>query len=512
MESEPSADTPGATTVTVKERSRTPVAGSVGSQLVVVAGRNTGHKFAVDKNITVGRANTADVQLDDDGLSRQHFRVSREDNAHIIEDLGSRNGTFLNGSRIERSSLSYGDRISVGAGTILVFSRRDALEDRILQAQKLQVLGELSSGIAHDFNNLLSALLASTEYLESSADLGDSTLRDCVKDIAMSARRAMELSNQLLAFARSSPQNHVATNYSQLVRDASKLVRRVLPRTVEIETKVSSEMHVCADRTQILQVLMNLCVNASDAMPQGGTLTIELRAATAAEVSATGPATTGDYVALVVSDTGTGMDPDTQKRALEPFFTTKARGKGTGLGLATADRVIRAHGGRMRIDSAPGLGSRFWIVLPMILSPEPRPRDPTPPLSADLEGKSVLLVEDEDVVRSSLTRVLERAGLRVTCAADGIDAIETFRDRAEDFDLVILDLDLPRASGEQVLASIQSNETPVRILVSSGYLDGERLATLRGAGVNAFLHKPYGSRELLQQMSEALQRQALLPP
>ncbi len=477
------------------------------AQLVVLVGHASGRRYVVGTEIELGRGAESPIELLDDGVSRRHARVRRTEDGYAIEDLGSRNGTFVNGERVSVAPLSFGDKIAVGSRTVLLFANRDRFEDQRIQAQKLQALGQLSGGIAHDFNNLLGVVLANTTHLQDLQARGgieEESLGAALADVETAARRAVDLTRQLLAFARSGQRRHETVSLASVVADAERLLRRTLDRSIEVRVVVDESITVVGDPSQLLQVLMNLCINAGDAMPEGGTLTIEIERVSfpEAELVGTDLLSTGDIAALRVVDDGAGMDVAVHSRIFEPFFTTKPRGKGTGLGLATVHAIVRDHGGHIGLDSVVGQGTTFEVLLPC--GPAAAPLDPRHTLRTGptLRGV-VLLADDESMVRTACRRVLEHAGLEVIEAADGARAVDLYSSNADRVDLVILDLDMPQMNGEQAFRRLHALAPHVPILISSGYIDGEREQALLAAGVDGLLHKPYDSSALLKAVSAA---------
>lgn len=481
------------------------------AQLVVLVGHASGRRYVVGTEIELGRGSGSPIELLDDGVSRRHARVRKTPAGYTIEDLGSRNGTFVNGERIDDATLNFGDKIAVGSRTVLLFANRDRFEDQRIQAQKLQALGQLSGGIAHDFNNLLGVVLANTTHLQElqggpgvSSGIPEDRLRASLADIETAARRAVDLTRQLLAFARSGQRRHEMVSLSTVVADAERLLRRTLDRSIELETTVEDALLVVGDPSQLLQVLMNLCINAGDAMPNGGALRISVGRASSSDVDLDGTdmVSIGDVAVLRVVDEGVGMDATVRARAFEPFFTTKPRGKGTGLGLATAHAIVRDHGGHIRLDSAVGQGTTFEVILPC---GDGRPTVAPPNTTrtgVQLHGV-VLLADDETLVRTATRRVLEHAGLEVIEACDGAQAVDMYSSNTDRVDLVILDLDMPRMNGEQAFRRLHALAPELPVLISSGYIDGGRERSLREAGVDGLLHKPYDSSALLEAVRSA---------
>jgi signal transduction histidine kinase/CheY-like chemotaxis protein len=475
------------------------------AQFVVLLGPAVGQTLPLGDGVLLGRA-TAGLAIDDDGVSRRHAEVTRRpDGSYQIRDLGSRNGTYVNGVRITEAELSIGDRVAIGGQTVLQLGIRDRLEDQRIAAQKLQALGELAGGIAHDFNNLLGAVLANVSHLQGQASLDPEEMRRVLADIEAAARRAGDLTHDLLAFARSGPRGREPVEVAAIVDDAVRLLRRALPRNIELVVAVEPDLVVRGDAGRLAQIVTHIGLNAVAAMPSGGRL--EISAVRRTEP----PVELGDeqlmlpadeFVDLTIRDTGVGMDPDVRRRAFEPFFTTKPRGTGTGLGLATAMAIARDHGGHITLSSVPSVGTVAHVFLPL-RGGRPAGAHHTVDDASPLTG-CVLVADDEDLVRDAARRVLERAGLKVLMAIDGAEAVEVFSKYPGAIDLVLLDLDMPRMDGEQALAAMRAMDPSLRVLISSGYVERSREANLRAAGIDGTLDKPYDAVTLLRAVATAL--------
>jgi signal transduction histidine kinase/CheY-like chemotaxis protein len=470
--------------------------GDPAAQLVILVGPDAGRRVPVHDDIVIGRDADVGVAVQDDGVSRRHSAIRRNAGGEfIIEDLGSRNGTFVNGLRIGTAQLHSGDKVAIGSTTILLFTRHDRYEEQVLQAQKLHLLGQLAGGIAHDFNNLIVTVLGNVTYLKDKPTSASETA-DCLDEIESAARRAAELTSQLMSFARPQRRAREVVVLEQLVAEVVGLLRRTVPRSLEILTDVPPNLGVIGDPTQLLQVLMNGCVNAKQAMPSGGVLRIEA-------TIVPGPAGHGPFARVVISDTGVGMDATTLAAAFQPFFTTKAKGEGTGLGLATAYRIIRAHGGDVALTSEPGIGTRFIVTLPAINSSDTVPIDLAPQQRARLEGRA-LVVDDEQLVRNTTRRILERFGMEVVIAVDGLAAVEAHASATVPFDVAIVDLDMPNLDGEQAIAHMRARDPSLRVIVASGHSDATRESRLIAAGNTTMLNKPFDADGLWQHVAAAL--------
>jgi signal transduction histidine kinase/CheY-like chemotaxis protein len=386
--------------------------------------------------------------------------------------------------------------------------QRLQLEGQLRQSQKMEALGRLAGGVAHDFNNLLTVIKGHSELIVDQTTSGDSALTSG-EQIRKAADRAAALTRQMLAFSRKQALQPKVLNVNALVDDISKLLKRLMPEDIEVAFRADPSLgHVRADAGQLEQVLMNLTVNARDAMPRGGKLTIETEnvMATPEYAWARPPLEPGDYVKLAVVDTGTGMDPETKAHIFEPFFTTKDPGKGTGLGLATVYGVVKQTGGFLWVDTELGAGSKFEVYLPRV----------NEPVDSDVVGRNVpackdaprtvLLVEDEPAVRDVAREFLAAAGYRVLAAEDGERAM-LIAAREAAIDVLVTDIVMPKMRGPQLARELLRWKPGVKVVYMSGYLDpGEADGDfLKNA---FFLNKPFSRDELVNQVAEAL-RQSL---
>ncbi|HVL16163.1 MAG TPA: PAS domain S-box protein [Gemmata sp.] len=393
-----------------------------------------------------------------------------------------------------------------GDGLGLIVTGRDVteqnrLEDQLRQAHKLEAVGRLAGGIAHDFNNLLTVVLGNLELIRAGATGDEAEGLLAATDRA--AQQAANLTRQMLGFARRQPLRTAALDLSVAVRDALGLLRRTIdPRVVFRVTTDPGLWPVAADPVQLQQIVMNLCLNARDAMPEGGTLSVE--AANAPDVRPPEVAAGGSpaaFVRLSVSDTGVGMTDEVKAKVFEPFFTTKDVGQGTGLGLAVVYGVARAHGGWVECASTPGSGSRFDVYLPRGVTSD----ETTPAPVGELQlprgrGETVLVADDEPMVRSLARGALQRQGYRVLEAADGAEAVEVFRREAERVAVVVLDVSMPNMSGRQAYDAIRVLAPAVRVIFASGH----QLTDVAGDGDASFLHKPYTPRDLAAAVRAAI--------
>jgi two-component system cell cycle sensor histidine kinase/response regulator CckA len=372
----------------------------------------------------------------------------------------------------------------------------------------MEALGRLAGGVAHDFNNLLTVIKGHSELILGGSALAASTLASG-QQIRKAADRAATLTRQMLAFSRKQALQPKVLDVSVVVEDVGKFLRRLIPEDVEVIFQSDESLgRVKADASQLEQVLLNLTVNARDAMPQGGKLTIETRNVTVdAELARTRPSVQpGDYVKLEVSDTGTGMDAETKAHIFEPFFTTKEPGKGTGLGLATVYGVVKQTGGFIWVDTTLGLGSRFEIYLPRVH--EKVDANVIAQSSPDRKTalQTVLLAEDEAEVRALAYEFLTSAGYRVLVAEDGVRAMQ-IAEYDNTIDILVTDVVMPRMRGPELARRMKRLKPGLKVVYVSGYLepseiDGDFLKE------GFLLEKPFSRDALVNQIGDALSRQA----
>jgi two-component system, cell cycle sensor histidine kinase and response regulator CckA len=379
-------------------------------------------------------------------------------------------------------------------------------EEQLRQSQKMEAVGQLAGGVAHDFNNLLTAIGGYAE-LTLRRLAADSPLRRNLTEIARAASRAAALTRQLLAFSRRQIMQPAVLDLNAVILEIKDMLGRLIAEDVRLETRLSPALgRVRADRGQLEQVILNLVVNARDAMPAGGTLLIETSDVRLDDDYARrhAPVEPGEYVRLAVSDTGCGMDAETRKHIFEPFFTTKPAGKGTGLGLSTVYGIVKQSGGYVWAYSEVGEGTVFKIYLPRVEEGAAGPRAAEPP-GRDLRGtETILLVEDEEQVRGVAREALEASGYKVIQAAGGAEALSLCESRGGEIDLMITDVVMPGMSGPNVAARLPELRPGVKVLFMSGYTD--ELIVSRGVlqeGVN-FIEKPFSPDDLLHKVREVL--------
>ena len=385
-------------------------------------------------------------------------------------------------------------------------TERRALEDQFRQAQKMEAVGRLAGGVAHDFNNLLMVVSGYTEVLMEALDQNDPLLVK-VQAIQQAADRATTLTRQLLAFSRKQLLELKVVDVNSIVADMERLLRPLIGENIDLTTKLTPNVgHTRADAGQLEQVIMNLVVNAKDAMPDGGRILIQTSEAdpdtARREHSLIEP---GTYILLSVSDTGAGMDRETQSRIFEPFFTTKEKGKGTGLGLSTVYGIVKQGGGYIFAQSEPGCGTTFRIYLPRVADPADSPRVDKHAQAAAGGSETVLLVEDEESVRELVRETLKTRGYRVIEASDGIAGMRVSEEYQGNIEILITDVVMPGMSGRELAKRVAAARPNIRVLYLSGYTEDAIIhegALEPGTG---FLQKPFTLQVLARKVRKVLQ-------
>ncbi len=383
------------------------------------------------------------------------------------------------------------------------------LQERFRQAQKLEAVGRLAGGVAHDFNNLLTVILGQAEMTL----LGlpeDSPIRPDIEEIRRAGEKASALTQQLLAFSRKKMLRPRVLNLNAIVRNLDKMLRRLIGEDIEILTRLDPHLrNVVFDPTQAEQIIMNLVVNARDAMPNGGTLTIETANIFLSDDFAGGAifsVKSGPHVLLSISDTGIGMEEETLRHAFEPFFTTKDRSKGTGLGLSTVYGIIKQSGGNIWLYSEPGKGTTVKIYLPRADQPESIADDPEPRPIRHGFGQEILLVEDDDKVRATLTQMLRGEKFTIHEAGSGDEAIRLFERQRDKIALLLVDLVMPKMSGPEVARRLAAIKPDIRTIFMSGYSEPTALLNRSLPPGAHFLEKPITRIDLLSSVHKALQQ------
>jgi PAS domain S-box-containing protein len=385
-------------------------------------------------------------------------------------------------------------------------TNKKQLEAQFLRAQRLESLGTLASGIAHDFNNILTPILAASQLLPIGLPHLNSRNRRLIELMESSAKRGAELVKQILAFASGVEGKRISLQVRHIISEILQFVKQTFPKTIELDRDVPATdlWTVSADATQLHQVLMNLCVNARDAMPNGGTLTI---AAENQSIESTDPpidveARSGAYVVISVADTGTGILPELLDRIFDPFFTTKEVGKGTGLGLSTVLGIVKNHHGFIKVESEVGRGTQFKVYLPAIASSIVPVAVPTKILTGKRE--LILIVDDEPFIQEVARTILEDHNYQTLTVSSGAEAIDIYARHHQDIQVVLMDIMMPVMDGLTAARGLKRLNSHVKTIVSSGVVSSERLAQFADIGVRAFLVKPYTATELLDTLQQVL--------
>jgi nitrogen-specific signal transduction histidine kinase len=387
-------------------------------------------------------------------------------------------------------------------------TEKEAMQTQLLQLQKMEAIGQLAGGVAHDFNNLLTGILGNIALARSSLPADDPLVTNLTA-AETAARRAADLTRGLLTFSRSAMVVPVALSVAEAVGETLPLLRQSLPATISIVRDFQPDAwNILADRTQLTQILLNLAVNARDAMQGEGTLTFAIRnEIVGADYVKQHPyAQAGEHVHLSVHDTGPGIPDAIMQHLFEPFHTTKPAGSGTGLGLSIVYGAVKQAGGWITATSMPGTGTMFDIFLPRCLSPAVPVQKPGP-IAANACHGTVLVVEDEPIVATVAQSLLTRSGCTVALARDGAQALETLSQHHGEIDLILLDMTMPGMNTEDIVRGIRSLDAHVPILLNSGYASGNVVKHMLDDGsVQGFLGKPYDLHQLLESVLPLLSR------
>ncbi len=386
-------------------------------------------------------------------------------------------------------------------GIHMDITEKKQLEAKFLRAQRLESLGTLASGIAHDLNNILTPILGVAQLLPLKLPDLDEPTRELVETLGNSARRGSSLIKQILSFARGVEGKRICLQPAHILREVRQILTQTLPKAVEISVSTDADLWtVLGDVTQLHQVFMNLCVNARDAMPQGGTLTIEAHNVQLDDhqIQPFPEAPPGAYVLVTITDTGRGMPPEILSRIFDPFFTTKDVGKGTGLGLSAVLGIVQSHEGFLDVQSKVGEGSRFSIYLPAVQTHATPPEEGLTVLMGRQE--TLLVVDDEAAIREVLKTLLETYHYQVLTAESGLAAMSLYRDRQSEIDLVLVDMMMPGMDGATIMPLLQRLNPEVRAIAMSGLNATRTVDQAYELGFQAFLSKPIITEELLKQL------------
>jgi two-component system, cell cycle sensor histidine kinase and response regulator CckA len=394
------------------------------------------------------------------------------------------------------------DRSGAPKGILIVNTdrtERKRLESQLLRAQRLESIGTLASGLAHDLNNVLAPIMMSVHMLKEEAT-NDSS-RACLDTLETCAQRGSDIVSQVLMFARGVEGSRLPVHPKHLMTDIQRIVRETFPRSIRVDNQISKQTSLVeCDSTQMQQVLMNLCVNARDAMPQGGTLTLRSETAQLGADAATlhPKAHAGNYVVLSVTDTGTGIAPEVMEKMFDPFFTTKPLGHGTGLGLPIVMGIAENHGGFVQVESRVGQGTTFRVYLPAAITEQERIVGPRGGVELPQgTGQTVLIVDDEPAIRRIVDVILSKNGYRTVVASDGREAVALFCQHTDEIDFVVSDLMMPYQDGPTTIRAIRKMKDSVRVLAITGLGEEARIAEAKAAGAESFIKKPFTAHQLL---------------
>jgi signal transduction histidine kinase/ActR/RegA family two-component response regulator len=381
-------------------------------------------------------------------------------------------------------------------------------EQQLLRAQRMESIGTLAGGIAHDLNNILSPILMSVDMLEINGP--DAETARWLTVIRENSERGANLVRQVLTFARGMEGERIPVQIRHIVKDLVKILQQTLPKSITLRFEIATDLRMInADPTQIHQVLMNLCINARDAMPTGGNLFLTARNVSLDDNYARLhlDAKVGDYILLGVTDNGTGMNDEVIKRIFDPFFTTKEIGQGTGLGLATSQSIIKSLDGFINVYSETGKGTRFNIYIPALDTDKDEAGDVHATSMPRGSGELILVVDDEESIREITRATLERFGYEVVSATDGADALAAFSRHQDRITLVLTDLTMPQIDGKTLIRTLHKIDPNIPVIAMSGLLGSGQSGDLKSLNIRGVLQKPFSAETLLNIISEALENE-----
>jgi two-component system, cell cycle sensor histidine kinase and response regulator CckA len=446
----------------------------------------------------------ADLRLPKDSESEAVEPESTARKTMVLEKHLKKDGTLID-VEIVAHTFSFVGR---PASLVLVndITEKKQLEAQLLRVQRLESLGTLASGIAHDFNNILTPILAASQLLPLMLPNLNEQNRGLLKLIEESTKRGANLIKQILAFARGVEGERLPLKIQPVLLEVVQVIQQTFPKNIEIKSHLPTHElpYVLADATQLHQVLMNLCVNARDAMPHGGKLALsaEQRQVDQADARKFLEARVGTYVVISVADTGTGISDQLLERIFDPFFTTKEQGKGTGLGLSTVLGIVRDHEGFIQVESEVGQGTEFRIFLPTVAAVGRSELEGLNCLTANQE--LILIVDDEPLIRQVAQAMLESHNYQTLCAGGGLEAIALYKQHQDDIKVVLLDMMMPLMDGIELLKELQQLNPNVRAVAMSGLLSNSYIPEEVSSSVKAFLSKPYTTQALLNALQQAL--------
>lgn len=436
--------------------------------------------------------------------------LRRLDRGEPVREVES---VFREGRDDERSAVLSAESIEIGGRKFIIAAGDDTTERRqmaeqLLQARKMEAVGRLAGGVAHDFNNVLAGIRGYAEIISMRPGLGEEP-RKYAANIVQLTERASGLTRQLLSFSRRGNIKETRVNVNELVQEVTALLSHTIDRKIQIRSELTAARHsVIGDPSQLLHAILNVAVNARDAMPNGGVLSFTTAVMDADRVHAAGvrEIEAREYLRLTVSDTGVGMEERVKKHIFEPFFTTKEVGRGTGLGLAAVYGTIKEHKGEVLVESEPGRGSHFHLFLPLA---ETTAEKPKPEEGRVVKGKGlVLLVDDEDVLREIGRRMLEEIGYEVVTAENGRRAVEIYCAYGDRISLVILDIIMPEMSGIEAYGMIKASNPEAKVIIASGFMPDQEMDRLLKDGIHGVIMKPFSMKELSVKLDQALGQDA----
>ncbi len=385
-------------------------------------------------------------------------------------------------------------------------TEKKRFETQFLRAQRTENIGALASGIAHDLNNILTPLLVSVQVLKEEITGPDG--KELLEDLEANVQRGASLVKQVLTFGRGMEGEHIPVNPKHIAREIKQIIHETFPKSVKFELRCPEDLWlITGNATQLHQVLLNLCVNARDAMPNGGKLSVQMENMMVDEAYAAKKleARPGPYVVITVADTGTGIPKEIQEKIFDPFFTTKAPGKGTGLGLSTTLAIVKGHDGFINCYSEPGKGAVFKVYFPA--NPTPGATEKAAVEQSKLprgQNELVLVVDDEESILNLAQKVLKRFGYRVLLAKNGVEAVSLYAHRQKEIDVVITDMVLPIMDGPATIVALKALNPNIKIIGSSGLASRDGVAKATNAGIRHFIPKPYTAETMLDTLNEVL--------
>ena len=386
-------------------------------------------------------------------------------------------------------------------------SHAKQMEEQLRQSQKMQAIGQLAGGIAHDFNNQLAGIVGYADILRETL-LDDNDLTQYAENILLAAKRASDLTSQLLAFARKGKYMSVSVDIHKIINEIVAMLQRTIDKRIVLKQHLNAQNPLAkGDPTLIQNMIMNIAINARDSMPSGGELIITTSIVSLdSSYCEKSPfdITHGEYVQISVTDNGIGMSKETQEKVFEPFFTTKEVGKGTGMGLASVYGTIKSHGGAVNIYSEINHGTTMTVYLPLLTGDTNTNNETEEQALTETKSIHILLVDDEETVLNVATAMLERSGHKVSICTNGKDAVEFFKNNRDHIDLIILDMVMPEMNGKDAFRKMKSIDPKVKVLLTSGYSINEEAQQILNEGILGFIQKPYRRKNLSQKVAEVM--------